>query len=56
MTNYIRDHIKANGREKCYFDEYDPSELQAVITTQQKVIDYQKEQNIKIHTKFDLHW
>ena len=38
---YIRDHIKPNDRDKCYFDEYDPSELQAVITTQQKVIDYQ---------------
>ena len=34
-------HENPNDREKCYFDEYDPSELQAVITTQQKVIDYQ---------------
>ena len=48
---YIRDHIKPNDREKCYFDEYDPRELQAVITTQQKAIDSQKE-NIKIYTKY----
>ena len=50
---YIRDHIKPNDREKCYFDEYDPSELQAVITTQQKVIDYQnKKKRINIYTKY----
>ena len=40
VKDYIRDHIKPNDREKCYFDEYDPSELQAVITTQQKVMDH----------------
>ena len=28
---YIRDHIKPNDREKCYFDSYDPSELVQVI-------------------------
>ena len=42
VKDYIRDHIKPNDRDKCYFDEHDPSELQAVITTQQKVIDYQE--------------
>ena len=45
VKDYIRDHIKPNDREKCYFDEHDPSELQAVITTQQKVIDYQEEKH-----------
>ena len=44
VKDYIRDHIKPNDREKYYFDEYDPSELQAVTTTQQKVIDYQKDE------------
>ena len=39
---YIRDHIKPNGREKCYFDSYDPSGLEQVIHTQQKVINYPK--------------
>ena len=49
----IRDHIKPNDREKCYFDSYDPSELEQVIKkTQQKVIDYQKQENIKMHIKF----
>ena len=45
VKDYIRDHIKPNDREKCYFDEYDPSELQAVITTQKKAIDYQTEKH-----------
>ena len=37
---YIRDHIKPNDREKCYVDSYDPSELEQVINTQQKVTNY----------------
>ena len=45
--NYIRDHIKPNDREICYFDSYEPSELEAVINTQKKIIDYQKEQKHK---------
>ena len=47
VKDYIRDHIKPNEREMCYFDSYEPSELEAVIKTQQKVIDYQKEQKHK---------
>ena len=31
VKDYIRDHIKPNGREKCYFDSYDPSELEQFI-------------------------
>ena len=27
VKGYIRDHIKPKDREKCYFDENDPSEL-----------------------------
>ena len=45
VKDYIRDHIKPNGRDKCYFDPSDPAELEQVIKTQQTVIDYQKEQN-----------
>ena len=44
VKDYIRDRIKPNGRENYYFDSYDPAELQQVIKTQQKVIDYQEEQ------------
>ena len=47
VKDYIRDHIKPNDRENCYFDSYDPTELEAVIKTQQKVIDYQKQQKHK---------
>ena len=45
--NHIRDHIKPSEREKCYFDSYDPAELEQVINTQKKVIDYRKEQKHK---------
>ena len=31
VKDYIRDHIKPNDRDKCYFDSCDPSELEAVI-------------------------
>ena len=44
VKSYIRDNIKPNDRGKCYFDSYDPAELEQVINTQKKVIDYQKEQ------------
>ena len=47
VNNYMRDHIKPNGREKYYFDSYEPNELEAVINTQKKVTDYQKEQKHK---------
>ena len=36
LKDSIRDHIKPSDREKCYFDSYDPSELEQVIKTQQK--------------------
>ena len=44
IKHYIRDTIKPNDTEKYYFDDYDPSELEAVITTQQQVKDYHKSQ------------
>ena len=31
VKDYIRDHIKASGRETCYFDSYDPAGLEQVI-------------------------
>ena len=37
VKNYIRDHIKPNDKEKCYFDSYDPSEPEQLIKTQQKL-------------------
>ena len=50
---YIRDHIKPNDRDKCYFDSYDPSEFEQLINTQQKVINYQNKENITIYIKFE---
>ena len=44
VKDYTRDHIKPSDREKYYFDSYDPAELEQVMNTQKKVIDYQKEQ------------
>ena len=42
VEDYIRDHIKPNDRDQYYFDSYGPSELEAVMKAQQKVIDYRK--------------
>ena len=47
VKDYIRDHIKPGDRENIYFDSYEASELEQVIKTRQKVIDYQKEQKHK---------
>ena len=52
IKDYTRDHIKPNDRGKCYFDIYDPSELEQGINTQLKVINYLK--NIKIYSKYWL--
>ena len=46
VKDYIRDHIKPSDRENCYFDSYDPAELEQVINTRE-VIGYQKEQEHK---------
>ena len=37
VKDYIRDNIKPGDREKCYFDSYEPSELEQVINTQKKL-------------------
>ena len=44
VKDYIRDHIKPSDRDKCYSDSYEASELAQALKTQQKVVDYQKEQ------------
>ena len=57
VKDYIRDHIKPNDREQYYFDPYDPAELEAVMKTQQKAIDYQKEQKHKdLYHTFNCYW
>ena len=47
VKNHIRDNIKPNDKETYYLDSYEPSELEAVINTQKKAVDYQKEQKHK---------
>ena len=43
VKNYIQNNLKVNlDKEKCLFDDYNPEELEAVIKTQHKVIEYQK--------------
>ena len=40
VKDYIRDHmdhINPSGREKCYFDSYDPAELEQVINIKKKL-------------------
>ena len=46
VNNYTRDHIKPNDRDKCYFDSYDPPELEQVVKLQ-KVTDHPKERKHK---------
>ena len=47
VKEYIRDHIKPFDKEKIYFDSYNPEEMHQVITTQQRVIQHQKDKNHK---------
>ena len=54
LKDYIRDHIKPNDRETCYFDSYDPSELEQVINTQHKGITHQKKKHITTYIKYWL--
>ena len=49
VKGYIRYHIKPNDKDTYYFDPYDPSELEQVMTTQQKMINYQQHKNIYIY-------
>jgi len=39
--------VKHSKEEPIYFQDYNPEELQKVIETQHKVIDYKKKQNIR---------
>ena len=38
VKDYIKNTSKPNDREKCFFDDYDPSELEPGIKTQQQVL------------------
>ena len=37
VKDYFRDHIKPSDRETCYYDSYDPAELEQVMNTQKRL-------------------
>ena len=46
VKTYIQNDLKVDlEKEKCFFDEYNPEELEAVIKRQHKVVEYQKKNN-----------
>ena len=46
VKHYIEKELKVNTeKEKCYFNEYNPEDLEKVITQQHKIADYQKKQD-----------
>ena len=48
VKKYIQDNFKVGlEKEKCFFDEYNPEELEQVIKRQHKVIEYQKKKDHK---------
>ena len=48
LTKYIQDNLKVDlEKEKCFFDEYIPEELEKVIKQQHKVIEYQNNNDHK---------
>ena len=50
VKDYIRSHIKPNDKENTYFDSYDPSELEQIMSTQQTTDKLST--NIKMYIKF----
>ena len=49
VKKYIESELKVNTeKEQCYFSDYNPDDLERVISMQHKLADYQKKQN---HTK-----
>ena len=49
VKEYIEKSLKVNpDKEKIYFDHFDPSELENIISTQRKIAEHMKTQN---HTK-----
>ena len=43
VKKYIQDNLKVDlEKEKCFFDDYIPEEVEKVINQQHKVIEYQK--------------
>ena len=48
VKKYMQDELKVDlEKKKCFFDEYIPEELERVIKQQDKVIEYQKQNDYK---------
>ncbi len=46
VKKYIESELKVNSeKEKCFFNEYHPEDLEKVIQQQHKIADYQKKQD-----------
>ena len=44
VKKYIGEHDLCGKVEECFFDHYDPEELEKIINTQRKVVQYMKDQ------------
>ena len=47
VKKYIEDHNLCGDEEKCLFDHYDPEELENIIDTQRRVVEYMKSKKKK---------
>ena len=47
VKNYIKEHDMCGAEEKCFFDHYDPEDLEKIIETQRKVTQYMKDHKKK---------
>ena len=53
VKKYIEDHDLCGEDETCLFDHYDPEELENIIETQRKVVEYMKKKKKKTLSDFD---
>ena len=47
VKKYIEDHDLCGDEERCLFDHYDPEELENIIDTQRRVVEYMKSKKKK---------
>ena len=52
VKNYIKEHDMCGSEEQCFFDHYNPEDLEKIIETQRKVVQYMKDQKRKSFTRF----
>ena len=56
VKKYIEDHDLCGEEETCLFDHYDPEELENIIETQRKVVEYMKKKKKKNFIRFWFLW